>query len=158
MRPGQKLDDVVLDRWRVTRGGAATGGSLTGSLTSSLTGSLTGSSTGSSSGSSTKGFLKSHIELERLRGGRWMDTLSSAFTDSAESFLRVNQSPDGFPWTLIVSLASLSIVPNRHCHFGENPGSRRRKNLQPIFCTATLNFFQVHRYFPPCTFTMTCFN
>lgn len=95
MRPGQKLD-VVLDRLRVVgREGAG----------------FTGSFTGSSSGSSTKGFLKSHMELEWERGGRWIDTLSSTFPDS-ESFLRINQSPDAFPWTLIVSLTSLSIDPN----------------------------------------------
>ena len=33
-----------------------------------------------------------------------------------------------------------------------------REHLQPMFIMATLNFFQVQRYFPPCTLTITCFS
>ena len=58
-RPGQKLD-VVMDRSRVGREDAGFTGSTTDST---VAGSI-------AAGSSTKGFLKSHMELEREMGGR----------------------------------------------------------------------------------------
>ena len=41
--------------------------------------------------------------------------------------MRINQSPDAFPWTLIVSLASLSIAPNLHYYFRYNSLSTKDK-------------------------------
>ena len=57
MRAGQKLD-VVMDRSRLGRAG------------SDFADSFTGAAWRSSTGSSTKGFLKSHMELEWVIGGR----------------------------------------------------------------------------------------
>ena len=106
--------DTVLDLARLGRAGVFLGGVAGAEETMKK-----------SSGSSTSGFLlrvKKVPERESGLGEDWGETSCDCLPDedaaavdvsASVSFFRVNQSPEGFPVTLMVSFASLSIDPMR---------------------------------------------
>lgn len=105
IRTGQKLASVAE---RLGRGRPV-----------SVTVALATSSDTSSSGSSTMGCLVNHAEFDRVgvRGlvldsaGGSATSAGLVFVSAIVSFLRMNHSPEPFPWTLIVSFLSASMSP-----------------------------------------------